>query len=56
MGILTWYLELQLVPFYYIGTIDNICKAKHYGVQLQIWMRALNHMTFKTHILILSGL
>lgn len=36
MSILTWYLELQLVHFYYIGTFDNIYKPKHYGVQLQI--------------------
>lgn len=36
MRIPTWYLELQLVHFYYIGTFDNIYKDKHYGVQLQI--------------------
>lgn len=58
MRIPTWYVKLQPVHFYYIGTFDNIYKAKHYGVQLQIWMRALYHMevTFKTRILFLSGL
>jgi len=32
--ILTEYLKLQTVHFYYVGTFGNIYKAKHCGVQL----------------------